>query len=165
MAVVSNTSPILAMSAIDHLNLLQKQFDEVLIPEAVRTELKTETDFRGTKGIRQALKDGWLKVQGIQNIRLAQALAMEIDYGEAEAIALALETQSPIILLDEYDGRAKARVLGLRPIGVLGVLLRAKKAGDIDALSPIIKALQNDVGFFISEELLTTILRQAGELE
>ena len=165
MAVVSNTSPILAISAIDHLNLLQKQFNEVLIPEAVLTELKTETDFRGTRVIRQALQDGWLKVQRIQNTGLAQVLAMEIDYGEAEAIALALETQSPIILLDEYDGRAKARALGLRPIGVLGVLLRAKQDGDIDSLRVTIQSLQIDVGFFVSAELVETILRQAGEIE
>jgi len=165
MAVVSNTSPILAISAINHLDILQKQFDEVLIPEAVLTELKTETDFRGTQVIRQALKDGWLKVQSIQNTRLAQALAMELDYGEAEAIALALETQSPLILLDEHDGRVKARALGLRPIGVLGVLLRAKKDGDIDSLKATIESLQNDVGFFVSEELLMMILQQAGETE
>ena len=165
MAVVSNTSPILAISAIDHLNLLQKQFNEVLIPEAVLAELKTETDFRGTKAIREALQDGWLKVQRIQNIRLAQALAMELDYGEAEAIALALETQSPIILLDEHDGRVKARALGLRPIGVLGVLLRAKREGHIDSLKATIESLQNNVGFFVSEELLKTILIQADERE
>lgn len=165
MAVVSNTSPILALSAIEHLYLLQKQFDEVLIPEAVLAELKTDTDFRGTQVIRQAIEAGWLKVKSIQNTRLAQALAMEIDYGEAEAIALALETQSPIILLDEYDGRAKARALGLRPIGVLGVLLRAKQDGSIDSLRATISSLQKDVGFFVSEELCIAILKQAGEIK
>lgn len=165
MAVVSNTSPILAISAIDHLNLFQKQFDEILSPEAVLSELKTETDFRGTKGIRQALNDGRLKVQRIENTSLAQALALELDYGEAEAITLALETHSSIILLDEHDGRVKARALGLRPIGVLGVLLRAKKDGDIDSLRAMIASLQNDVGFFVSKQLMETILEQAGETE
>lgn len=134
MAVVSDTSPILALSAIGQLDLLKEQFGEVLIPEAVQTELKTDTDFRGTKDIRQALKQGWLKVQSVENTHLAQALAMELDYGEAEAIALALETQSQIILLDEHEGRAKARAMGLQPIGVLGILLRAKKDGRIDSL-------------------------------
>ncbi|HET8671665.1 MAG TPA: hypothetical protein VFM05_13890 [Candidatus Saccharimonadales bacterium] len=55
MAVISNTSPILALSAIGHLDLLEVQFGEVLIPEAVQAELKTETDFRDAKIIRQAL--------------------------------------------------------------------------------------------------------------
>ena len=134
MAVVSNASPILALSAIGHLDLLKAQFGEVLIPEAVQTELKAETDFRGTKNIRQALEDGWLKVQPVQNFHLAQALAMELDSGEAEAIALALDTEVQAILLDETDGRAKARAMGLQATGVLGVLLRAKNEGKIESL-------------------------------
>lgn len=95
MAVVSNTSPILALSVIDHLDLLWKQFDEVLIPEAVLAELKTDTDFRGTQVIRQAIKEGLLKVKSIQNTRLAQALAMEIDYGDCVSKARAIASASP----------------------------------------------------------------------
>jgi predicted nucleic acid-binding protein len=133
---------------------LEAQFGDVLIPDAVQNELKTETDFTGAKKIREALKKGWLIVQPVQNTHLAQALAMELDYGEAEAIALALETQSQIILLDEHDGRSKARAMGLQPIGVLGILLRAKKNGEIDSLK---------VGFFIAEDLIHDILKQAGE--
>ena len=163
MAVVSDTSPILALSAISQIDLLKEQFGEVLIPEAVQTELKTDTDFRGTKDIRQALQQGWLKVQPVKNTHLAQALAMELDYGEAEAIALALETQSQIILLDEHEGRAKARALGLRPIGVLGILLRAKKDGRIDSLKKTIESLQSEVGFFIAKDLIHDILKRAGE--
>ncbi|MBN1454361.1 MAG: DUF3368 domain-containing protein [Anaerolineales bacterium] len=164
MAVVSNTSPILALSAIGHLDLLEEQFGEVLIPETVQTELKVETDFRGTKNIRQALKDGWLKVQPVQNVHLAQALAMELDFGEAEAIALALDTKSQTILLDESEGRTKARALGLQPIGVLGVLLRAKREGKFKSLKTAIESLRNEVGFFIAGDLEHDILKLAGEL-
>lgn len=164
MAVVSNTSPILALSAIGHLDLLKAQFGEVLIPEAVQTELKAETDFRGTKNIRQALEDGWLKVQPVQNFYLAQALAMELDSGEAEAIALALDTKSQTILLDESDGRTKARALGLHPIGVLGVLLRAKNEGEIESLKKAIEFLRSEVGFFIAGDLEHDILKQAREM-
>jgi predicted nucleic acid-binding protein len=164
MAVISNTSPILALSAIGRLDLLETQFGEVLIPTAVQAELKTETDFRGAKDIRQALKDGWLKLQAVENAYLAQALAMELDHGEAEAIALALETRSQVILLDEHDGRIKARAMGLQPIGVLGILLRAKKDGRVPSLKACIEALQSEVGFFVADELVQTILGQAGEM-
>ncbi len=165
MAVVSNTSPILALAAIDHLQLAREQFGEILIPDAVQAELKIETDFRGAKAIREALTEGWLKVQSVQNTHLIQALAMELDYGEAEAIALALETISQIILLDEHDGRAKARAMGLQPIGVLGILLRAKKDRKINSLKLTIKSLQTEVGFFVSEDLIQEILKRAGETE
>jgi predicted nucleic acid-binding protein len=164
MAVVSDTSPILALSAIGQVDLLKEQFDEVLIPEAVQTELKTDTDFRGTKDIRKALQQGWLKVQPVKNAHHAQALAMELDYGEAEAIALALEPQSQIILLDEHEDRAKARAMGLQLIGVLGILLRAKKDGRIDSMKKIIESLQSEVGFFIAQDLVHDILKRAGEI-
>jgi len=51
---------------------------------------------------------------------------LELDAGESATIALALELGASRILLDETDGRTVAKALGLRPIGVLGVLLRAK---------------------------------------
>jgi predicted nucleic acid-binding protein len=51
---------------------------------------------------------------------------LELDQGEAAAIALALELEHRQILMDERDGRAKAKALGLQPVGVRGVLLRAK---------------------------------------
>ena len=164
MAVISNTSPILALSAIGRLDLLKMQFGEPLIPEAVQAELKTETAFRGAKNTREALKEGWLKVQAVENAYLAQALAMELDYGEAEAIALALETHSQVVLLDEHEGRTKARGLGLQPIGVLGILLRAKKDGRIHSLKECIESLQSEVGFFVADELIQSILKQAGEI-
>lgn len=81
-----------------------------------------------------------------------------------EAIAFALDTESPTILLDESDGRAKARAMGLHPVGVLGILLRAKKDGRIDSMKMVIESLRSEVGFFIADDLEHTILIQAGEV-
>ena len=61
MPVVSDTSPILGLSAIGLLNLLKAQFDSVFIPQAVLEELEVETNFRGTSTIQNALKNGWLE--------------------------------------------------------------------------------------------------------
>lgn len=55
MPVVSDTSPLLGLSAIGYLELLKDQFGEVFIPQSVLAELKVETDFRGTSAIQQAL--------------------------------------------------------------------------------------------------------------
>jgi len=91
MPAVSDTSPILGLSVIDLLDLLKEQFDSVLIPQAVLEELKVEAGFRGTSSIQKALKDGWLEPCEVQNKPLAQAFALELDKGESEAIALAME--------------------------------------------------------------------------
>ena len=163
MPVVSNTSPILSLAAIQQLTLLKRQFGEILIPSAVLSELKTSSDFRGTKQIRQALRSGWIRKVEIQNLHLAQALALELDRGEAEAITLALQLNLREILMDEHDGRTRAKAMGLRPVGVLGVLLRAKREGNIPSVKSAMLLLRQEVGFFIEDSLFQSILMEAGE--
>ena len=65
--------------------------------------------------------------------------------------------------MDEREGRSLARQLGLAVTGVLGVLLRAKKNGQIKAVKPEIEALKTKARFFISPTLQTSILASAGE--
>lgn len=163
MPAVSDTSPILALAAIDQLELLHEQFGAVFIPQAVLAELKTETDFRGTSVIRDALRSGWLETRDVRNIPLVQALAMELDNGEAEALALATDLAVDIIVMDEHDGRMRARAMGLKTVGVIGILLRAKKEGRIQSLEDTFRSLREQIGFFISEELIHRILVEARE--
>lgn len=163
MPVVSNTSPILNLAIVKQLDLLRQQFTEVLIPPEVWAELQPDSVAPGVEAIRQALADKWLRVHELKDARLAQALMLELDRGEAAAIALALELSANQILLDERDGRAKAKALGLRPVGLLGVLLRAKRDGKIESVKAGMQALQSDAGFFISEELFAAILTEADE--
>jgi predicted nucleic acid-binding protein len=91
MPTVSDTSPILGLAAIGHLELLHEQFGAVFIPKAVLAELKTETSFRGTEAARQALDNGWLSVSDVKNLPLVQALSLGLDLDEAEALALAVD--------------------------------------------------------------------------
>jgi predicted nucleic acid-binding protein len=163
MAVVSNTSPILNLAIIGRLNFLRHQFQEVLIPPAVLSELKPNSAFPGAPDVRQALEAGWINVSKLQDDRLSRVLALELDLGEAEAIAFALELGVAQILLDERDGRARAKALKLQPIGVIGVLLRAKRDGNLDSVESAMQALRRDAGFFISDDLLAIALRDAGE--
>jgi hypothetical protein len=67
MLTVSNTSPILNLAIIEHLNLLPQQFKEVWVPNGVLEELRLDEDLPGSSIIRQALADGWLKVKPIEN--------------------------------------------------------------------------------------------------
>jgi len=163
MPVVSDTSPILGLSSIGRLDLLQDQFGEVFIPQAVLSELKVETDFRGTDAIQLALSAGWLNPVEIQNKPLAQSLSLELDRGESEAITLAMDLGMEMIVMDERIGRERAKALGLKTVGILGILLSAKKHGKIDSVGNAMKALRREIGFFISERLYQEILKQANE--
>jgi hypothetical protein len=87
----------------------------------------------------------------------------ELNQGEAEAITLAVDLGVDMIVMDEKIGRERARGLGLKTVGVIGVLLTAKKRGRISSLKNAMLALRNEVGFFISDDLYRQILAQAGE--
>lgn len=163
MPAVSNTSPIFNLACIDRLELLREQFGEVWIPLGVETELSQIPDVAVRQTINRALKDGWLRVRATTDESLVQLLSADLHLGEAEAIALAAEMVIDWTLIDERDGRAKARQLALKVTGVLGILLRAKNTGRLPAIAPELAALKTKARFFVSPELAAAVLVSAGE--
>jgi uncharacterized protein len=148
---------------IGRLSLLHRQFHQVWIPKSVATELQSIPAPDVREAVDQALRAGWLKSRSASDVALISLLTVELDPGEAEAIALAVEMKADRLLMDERDGRRMARQLGLALTGVLGILLRAKERGEIGTLKPEIDALRSKARFFIAPTLEATILNQAGE--
>ena len=91
------------------------------------------------------------------------ALKSDVDPGEAEAMALAAEAQADIILLDERRARNLAISLGFPVVGVVGVLLRAKREGYLPLLRPVLDRMRA-LGFRVGGVLYHDALRDAGEL-
>jgi hypothetical protein len=96
--------------------------------------------------------------------KLARLLRADLDEGEAEAIALGVETGAGRILLDEREGRKKARALELAVTGALGVLLWAKKTGRLESMAAAIQALKDQAGFYVASGLEDALLTEAGEV-
>jgi uncharacterized protein len=96
----------------------------------------------------------------VSNHPLTQLLKQTLDKGESEAIALAVELKADWTLLDEREGRKVAKSLGLKVTGILGILLCAKQAGELESLQPVIDNLISKAGFRIAPELLAQILKQ-----
>jgi len=163
MPVVSNTSPVLNLAIIGRLPLLQKQFGEIWLPPVVISELRIDDDLPGVQAVREALAEGWIHIQAVEDIGLVEVLRRDLDGGEAEAIALAIQLKADRILLDEKEGRRIAKTLGLRSTGILGVLLRAKQEGHLPSVRETIEQLQIQAGFRIGMELLADILRESGD--
>jgi predicted nucleic acid-binding protein len=86
-----------------------------------------------------------------------------LDLGEAETIALALELDADLVLLDEKEGQHAAQRLGLRVLGVVGILLEAKANSNINAVRPLLDALRQTAGFYLSTPVYKHALSLAGE--
>lgn len=161
MIVVSNTSPLTNLAAIGQADLLTRLFQTIVIPIGVWRELQApERTWPGKTALANA---PWLQKQEVQNLALVTVLRRDLDLGESESIALAIELQADFILLDEREGRRVAQRLGLNVIGVLGVLLEAKKRGYATAVHPLMDALRQTAGFYLSEAVFRHVLDLAEE--
>ena len=126
MIIVSDTSPLCGLVITGHLFLLQKIYGQVVIPIAVADELRRggQDDPR----TNEVLALDWVEVRQATNQSLVESLRSDrnLDRGEAEAIALALELKADELLIDERLGRREVSRLGLSITELLGILLVAK---------------------------------------
>jgi predicted nucleic acid-binding protein len=88
---------------------------------------------------------------------------LDLDFGEAETIALALELEAGLVLLDEQAGRYAAQHFNLRVMGTVGLLVRAKNLGLIDEVRSHLDALRQQAGFYLSEAVYQHALSLTGE--
>jgi len=160
MPVVSNTSPLLNLAIIGRLALLKEQFETIFIPPAVREELRIESDLPGSKVIGEAIEAGWIQIEQVRDMAFVKVLRRELDKGESEAIALALQAQADWTLLDEKEARRVAESLGLRVTGVLGILLCACREGQLEHFEKVLEDLRGKAGFHIRADLLKDVLRE-----
>jgi len=158
--VVVNTTPIIALCLIDQFDLLQKLYDRVMIPSAVQAEVSAG-GIAGV-GVRELREASWVDVVSLQDPSRAE-LITDLERGEAEVIALTQEHNADLVVIDERLARRHARRLGMRLTGTLGVLLRAKQAGMIDAVKPLIDQLRAG-GIRLGDDVVAEALRLAGEL-
>lgn len=159
MIIVSNASPIIALTKLHKLHLLRDLFQEIIIPKAVDNELSLSDS-----NSLQIEDSSWIKVQLPENQLALEVLTYFLDSGEAEAIILAKELSADRLIIDEKAGRKTAKRLDLNIIGTLGILLLAKEEGLISNITPCLDKLKQ-VGFWFSEELKELVLEKADELD
>jgi predicted nucleic acid-binding protein len=147
-AAVTNSTCLIGLERIQRLDILPQVFSPITIPPAVELEV--------------GISAPWLGVQALQNLAMVQALKMQVDDGEAEAIALTLEMQDVYVILDDLSARRIAQQLHLKVIGTVGMLLRAKQQSVIPSIKPIIEALTT-ANFRISDAIIHRALQIAEE--
>lgn len=125
MIVISDTTPIISLMKAGRLELLQQLFDVVHIPMAVYRELtENEAYPREAKIVQEC---DFLIVEKVENEKSVAILRKltGLDAGESEAIILADEKQSDVLLMDENKGRQIAKKMGIAITGIIGVLMQA----------------------------------------
>ena len=160
MIVISDTSCIGYLIIIDKLFLLQNNFSEVTVPDAVHKEILQLSGYNLSK----YLSADWISFRQITNLQLYNDLLKEVDEGESEAIVLAKEISADLLLIDERKGTLIARSLGIKTIGLLGVLLLSKDKNIIPFVKPVLDELIATTTFRIDKNLYTNVLKQANEI-
>ena len=153
MTVVSDTSAITSLIQIRREELLSKLFSRVLIPTAVRNELLK---------FHPSLPD-FVEEAAVQDHVLLRELCEKIDIGEGEAIVLAHERSADFILVDDLAARKIAIKRGLSVIGLVGILVVAKRKKLIASLEQVLNELEKTAGFRVSNGLKRSTLRSVGE--
>lgn len=145
---VADSACLIALDAIGRLDLISGVFEQVSVTPEVLAEVG-----RALPGV---------VATPASDRGVVAALKTQLDEGEASVIALAMEIGDVLVVLDDKKARRVARQLGLKVTGTIGLLVRAKRLGLVDAIEPLLSALER-AGFRMSRALRQEALRLAGE--
>lgn len=148
--IISDASCLILLAKIDKVEVLHKLFGKIVTTQAVADEFG------------RPLPE-WVNIRNPKSDINFIALQDTLGKGESSAIALSLELDESILIIDELRGRRIAKQLGLTITGTLGVIAQAKIAGVIPSVIPIIEKIKQ-TDFYITNELEQVILKMAEEL-
>lgn len=157
--VVSNATPLIALSRIGRLDVLKKLFGTLIIPEAVFSEVAADGKKRA--GSKEVASADWVRRQEVANTTVVDFLSVTVDAGEAEAIALAKEIKADLLLIDDREGRKLAESVGIPIAGTIGLLLRYYR-GDPGSFKLALDELISE-GFRVGEREYGRFIKLAEE--
>lgn len=147
--VITDASCFILLDKIEQLQILSELSDKVITTPEVLKEFGKPLP-------------SWIEIRPVTSTILHQVFEERVDKGEASAIALAVETPSSMLVIDDLRGRKLAKQLNIQFTGTLGLLLKAKQLGVISLLRPILQKVQL-TDFRISDQLIAGLLKEAGE--
>ena len=155
--VIANTTPLIALADIGYLHLLKGLYEEIHIPQAVYDEIIDEP----ARSMVNENSD-WIIVDQISDMTQKKMYQAKLHAGEVEVMILAQEQNADLVIIDDNTAKKTAKFLGLPVTGTLGILLKSKQSGAIQAVKPILELLMND-GLYIGEDVKEYVLNIAGE--
>ncbi len=159
MIVVSDTSAITNLFQINKLELLKLLYRKIKIPSAVFEELSQIPIQKN-----YILSSDWIEVITPSNQNLVNTLLEDLDLGESEAIALALEISADYIIIDERKGRNIANQYDLQVVGIIGLFIQCKQENIIPNVKDLLDELIDQTSFYINPNFYRTVLSELGEI-
>lgn len=156
MILIADSSALVALSIVNKLDVLEKLFGEVYVPRAVYDEVSQENKAESYK-LKNYCKDRVLDIESSANFNIT------LGKGESEGIVLYTEQNADFLLCDDKKAKKFAQSFGLKVIGSLGILLKAKEAELIAEIAPLIEILRGS-RIFIDDKTYALVLGMAGEL-
>ncbi|MFM7448099.1 MAG: DUF3368 domain-containing protein [Leptolyngbyaceae cyanobacterium] len=157
--VITDTSPIQYLHQINQLNLLPTLYAQIRMPQAVADELAQGR----TQGISlpDPISLSWITLCPVPSTFLIPDLP-NLGAGEREALSLATTIPDSLVILDDALARSYAQQLNIAITGTLGVLLKSKQSGYVEALTPLLDQL-NALNFRLSPATRAAVLKLANE--
>ena len=120
MKAVFNSSPIIFLTKLGIIEAALDLFDRFDIPSLVYSEIRQKPD-ASAGAVEDLIKKRSVSVSKAKNERFVGALGRRLGKGEAEAIALSIETGADLVILDDHAARVEAMRLGLSVKATLGI--------------------------------------------
>ena len=152
MIVVADSGPLHYLILLEHIELLQRFYGQVLVPEPVASELSAAA---APAVVRDWMRKPpiWIEIRPVPSD--AVSITADLDLGERAAIALAETMQADLLLIDEAAGRAEAKRRHLRVTGTLGVLRSGAEQGLVNV--PDLLERLKATSFYLDETLLNAV--------
>ena len=147
--VIVDTSCLIVLENIESLFILERMYGTVFVTPTIQREFGKELP-------------PFAEIKSAQNRKYEALLRSVVDPGEASAIALCLEVDEPLLILDDRKARTIAREAGIPLTGTIGVIVKAKETGIVSAVSPLLERL-SESGFWMSDELRSHVSKLSGE--
>ena len=144
---IVSTSPLFYFHRLGLLDLFQKLYGRIIVPEAVKTEL-VEGQTQG-EDVPLLEKYNWIEIKSVTMPRYLQLIA-DLGPGESEVLALATNHKSALLVIDDKLARRIAEMRGFRITGSAGVLLKAKRKGHVAEVKPIIQKLLDNIKIHVT---------------
>ncbi len=159
-AIVCDTSVLLYLGRINHAYLLPALFETIAVPESVMLELDVGRLQRPDTMDPRNLE--WVIPVKITPSEINTLPSNRLGRGERTVIAYAHAYKACIAGLDDLQARLFAEGLGVKVIGTIGILIKAKLTGVVPSIRELLQSLQQE-GFHLSAELYKEALHLVGE--